>query len=31
MSFINGHGIATDGGDIVAGDISVQGHHHLTR
>lgn len=28
MSFINGHGIATDGGDIVAGTISLQ--HHLT-
>jgi phage baseplate assembly protein V len=28
MSLINGHGITTDGGDIVAGDISVQGHHH---
>ena len=29
MTFINGHGITTDGGDIVAGDISVQGHGHI--
>lgn len=28
MEFINGHGIATDGGDIVAGDISLR--YHLT-
>lgn len=26
MGFINGHGITTDGGDIVAGDISLQQH-----
>lgn len=29
MEFVNGHGITTDGGDIVAGDISVQGHGHI--
>ncbi|QRY30554.1 phage baseplate assembly protein V [Variovorax sp. PDNC026] len=29
MAFVNGHGITTDGGDIVAGDISVQGHGHI--
>lgn len=29
MEFINGHGLTTDGGDIVAGDISVQGHGHI--
>lgn len=28
MSFTNGHGIETDGGDIVAGDISLM--HHRT-
>lgn len=28
MSFINGHGIETDGGDIKAGAISLLGHHH---
>lgn len=26
VEFINGHGITTDGGDIVAGDISLQNH-----
>lgn len=26
MAFKNGHGITTDGGDIVAGDISLQNH-----
>lgn len=26
MAFIDGHGITTDGGDIVAGDISLQRH-----
>jgi len=31
MTFINGHGITTDGGDIVAGDISVQGHGHIEK
>lgn len=30
MEFINGHGITTDGGDIVAGDISLQHHKHPT-
>ncbi|SCX53105.1 phage baseplate assembly protein V [Variovorax sp. EL159] len=29
MEFINGHGISTDGGDIVAGNISVQSHGHI--
>jgi phage baseplate assembly protein V len=26
MEFINGHGLTTDGGDIVAGDISLKSH-----
>jgi phage baseplate assembly protein gpV len=26
MTLINGHGLSTDGGDIVAGDISLQRH-----
>jgi phage baseplate assembly protein V len=26
MEFVEGHGITTDGGDIVAGDISLQNH-----
>jgi len=29
MQFINGHGLTTDGGDIVAGDISLLGHGHI--
>nr|WP_256098928.1 phage baseplate assembly protein V [Variovorax sp. SG517] len=29
VDFINGHGIATDGGDIKAGDISLQDHGHI--
>ncbi|MNT49695.1 hypothetical protein D3C72_1865650 [compost metagenome] len=30
MAFINGHGITTDGGDIVAGNIALKGHKHPT-
>jgi phage baseplate assembly protein V len=29
MALINGHGLSTDGGDIVAGDISLLGHGHI--
>jgi phage baseplate assembly protein gpV len=28
MNFINSHGITTDGGDVVAGTISLKGHKH---